>query len=71
MDNKSIIGKNMIKEFFGNYFGFYTEIEDLQEIITKFTEDAKYWQKKEEKANANYYALKSEFEQFHKQVDIP
>ncbi len=61
----------MLKEFFGHYFGFTDEIIRLQEIIKKFTEDVKYWQKKAETANDNYYALKSEFEQFQKPVDIP
>ena len=61
----------MIKEFFGHYFGFTDEIVRLREIIKKITENAKYWQKKTETANSNYYALKSEFEQFQKPVDIP
>ncbi len=61
----------MIKEFFGHYFGFTEEIVRLREIVKKFTEDIKYWQKKAEKANDNYYALKSEFELFQKPVDIP
>ncbi len=61
----------MIKEFFGNYFGFIPEITRLQEIITKITEDVKYWKNKAEKANKSYYALKQEFELFQKPVDIP
>ncbi len=61
----------MIKEFFGTMFGFTDEITRLQEIIKKITEDTKYWQKKAEKANKDYYALKSEFELFQKPTDIP
>ncbi len=61
----------MIKEFFGGIFGFTDEITKLREIINKFTEDTQYWQKKAEKANNDYYALKSEFELFQKPVDIP
>jgi len=61
----------MIKEFFGRYFGFYEEIARLKEIIEKIIDTDKYWQKKAEKAESNYYSLKQEFELFQKPVDIP
>ncbi len=61
----------MIKEFFGNYFGFYEEIERLQRIIQKISEDAKHWHTKAEKAESDYYSLKTEFDLFQKSVDIP
>ena len=61
----------MFKEFFGSYFGFFEEIDILERMIETIDKNTKYWQKKAEKAESNYYSLKAEFELFEKPVDIP
>ena len=61
----------MIKEFFGNYFGFSPEIARLTSLTENLGETVKYWHSQSEKHEKEYYSLKDEFEELLKPVDIP